>query len=464
VTTAYRPFPDVKDWPRDGVDFVEVDRVKAVSDRLAGTDQRLLSRARETVKRLAAIETGKIEQLYDLERGVTMTAALDGAVLEAAFKDKGKAHALIEGQLAAYDNVLDLATGARPIAEAWIRELHSILCAAQDTYSAIDGQGVAREVELKKGEYKANDNHVKTAKGVHYYAPAIDVAAEMARYVANVSSEEFSHLHLVDQAAYAHFSFVAIHPFADGNGRVARALTSIPTFRTLRVPILITADHRDMYFDSLAAADEGRFDAFRLFLRNRLIESVLFLERSVSRAKGGTPKEIVSRISQNFVTRGGFSHIAIDEAGSRLLEVLEGALNKVVGDPIHRPPGVDWSVGTTTSPRRVESPDHRRVLASPEKMVVFAGFSKPPAEASFAVNIGVEVPSDALAEDFFVLECGPEQRTPRLELLVRDVIPKLSLIAEMNILLLAEDVLDLVGSEVSRLGREKLKLRGYLRN
>jgi hypothetical protein len=45
------------------------------------------------VKRLAAIETAKIEELHDLDRGITMTAAMDSAVLEAAFGNRSNARA-----------------------------------------------------------------------------------------------------------------------------------------------------------------------------------------------------------------------------------------------------------------------------------------------------------------------------------------------------------------------------------
>jgi Fic family protein len=46
----------------------------------------------------------------------------------------------------------------------------------------------------------------------------------MERFVREISSPEFAAAHPIIQAAFAHYVLVAIHPFADGNGRVARAL------------------------------------------------------------------------------------------------------------------------------------------------------------------------------------------------------------------------------------------------
>jgi Fic family protein len=61
---------------------------------------------------------------------------------------------------------------------------------------------------------------------VHFQAPAAtDVAAEMRAFLRwfNASDD----LDLVMKAGIAHFWFVTIHPFDDGNGRIARAITDM---------------------------------------------------------------------------------------------------------------------------------------------------------------------------------------------------------------------------------------------
>lgn len=51
--------------------------------------------------------------------------------------------------------------------------------------------------------------------------------------------------------AWAHLSFVRIHPFFDGNGRVARLLANLPLLRCGQPPLLIAMSRRTEYIDLL---------------------------------------------------------------------------------------------------------------------------------------------------------------------------------------------------------------------
>lgn len=55
--------------------------------------------------------------------------------------------------------------------------------------------------------------------------------------------------------AYAHLQlgFVHIHPFWDGNGRMARLLTNLPVLRSGLLPVVIEVKDRKRYIDTLAA-------------------------------------------------------------------------------------------------------------------------------------------------------------------------------------------------------------------
>ena len=49
-----------------------------------------------------------------------------------------------------------------------------------------------------------------------------------------------------------HISFAAIHPFWDGNGRLARLISNLPLLKSGYLPIIINNEHRQEYITLLS--------------------------------------------------------------------------------------------------------------------------------------------------------------------------------------------------------------------
>lgn len=293
----------------------------------------MLERARNIAKRAAALDTGAIEGLYEVDRGFTYTVAFETAAWEAALSQKGEhVRSLFEAQLHAYDYVLDLATTAEPISEASIRALHEEVCRAQPTYRVMTAVG-PQEQPLPKGQYKALPNHVRTRKGTdHSYAPVDVTPAEMARLVRELRTDEFLAAHPVLQAAYAHYGLVVIHPFADGNGRVARALASAFTYRTIRMPIVIFSEQKNSYLDALEAADNGAYQSFVDFMLARSLDTIKLVDESVRCGLAPSAADSLAVINSLYVTRGGYGQDQVDGAGAKVLEAVAAEVKKIIAE------------------------------------------------------------------------------------------------------------------------------------
>jgi Fic family protein len=71
------------------------------------------------------------------------------------------------------------------------------------------------------------------------------------------SNQLFKELHPVEIAALAHYKFVYIHPFYDGNGRTSRILMNLILMKTGYPPVIIKKEERLNYYEYLEMANQG---------------------------------------------------------------------------------------------------------------------------------------------------------------------------------------------------------------
>jgi Fic family protein len=103
---------------------------------------------------------------------------------------------------------------------------------------------------------------------VHYEAPAADrVRDEMRKFVEWFEKEHSTDLVL--KAGVAHLWFVTIHPFDDGNGRIARAIADMVLARSERTAQRFYSmsaqirQERKAYYEILEATQKGELDITR---------------------------------------------------------------------------------------------------------------------------------------------------------------------------------------------------------
>lgn len=289
--------------------------------------------------RYAAVDTNAIEGIYTVDRGFTRTVATQLASWEAVMDSRG-AHvrAAFEDALEAYGRVLDASTRTVEISELWIKELHQIVCASQDHYTVYTDAGPQRR-PLPKGTYKTMPNSpMRNDETIHAYAPPSDTPAEMYRLVQELRSEAFLTSHPIVQAAYAHYSYVAIHPFADGNGRVARALASVYLYRSPGIPLVVFADQRNEYFDALELADTGNSGPFIEFMAVRTIDAIGIV-RSMLQSAAPPVSQTMKGINQLFGSATQDSDLVAAVVRLRTMAVAE--LKRQISD-ISIPPQLNF--------------------------------------------------------------------------------------------------------------------------
>jgi Fic family protein len=330
IDARYTPFPPFSAWSRLDIPLRvwESERAELTARRQGAGADALAASVRKAMQ-AAAADTGAIEGLYAHDRGFTISVATEVAAWEVELSKKpDDVRALLESQLLAYELALDAATRNTPISEAWIRRLHEVLTAAQAEHEVhvwIGDQLVRQRQTLPHGEYKRFPNHVRLRDGgFHPYAPVLATRDEMTRLVRELGSDEFASAHPVLQAAYAHYGLVAIHPFADGNGRVARALASVYLLRAVSMPLVIFYEQRNSYFESLAAADGGRPEPFVRLIRDASVDML----RIVSDQLRPGPETYASDLERLLTVPGGIAVEDLARAARALLPLVRDEFSR----------------------------------------------------------------------------------------------------------------------------------------
>lgn len=241
--------------------------------RLDALGEQDRARIRRRSLRRLAVETGVLERLYDVDWGLTLTLVAEGLTRDVVERAGGQVDertlATIRAQLDTLDMVLVFVRDERILSASFIKELHHAVVRTQDTYIATDTLGQVVETALPKGVWKTHANHVlRQDNTLLEYSPPEHVASEIDKLIDLWNRLDMTDVHPMIKAAWLHHRFVQIHPFADGNGRVARALTLLVMERHHYAPLVVDRWHRDAYLRALDAANAGSLDELtRLFVK-----------------------------------------------------------------------------------------------------------------------------------------------------------------------------------------------------
>lgn len=464
IEAGYTPVRPFLDWTRD----VAIDESDWLAE-LATFDvaktrakQEDLDRAVKIAARIAAFETGLIERLYATsDRGMTITVAKQAFAWQQALRDDAgdAAEALFEAQLAGYNLVLDVATKRSPVSEAWIRGLHATLTEPQDTYEGHTPDGQVIDLPMLKGAYKEQPNHVRLRDDkIHAYAPVMETPVEMERLVAELQSEPFEKAHPILQAAYAHHGLVAIHPFCDGNGRVARALGSVYTYRAASVPLLIFEDQRDTYFDALAAADSGQPEAFTQLVFEAAIAGVRLVVDYLSAARVRPSTESIDSIRLLLTAQGGLSYHQVDEVAKRLVSEFDGVVRRAIAAQTLTA-GVEMGVASQGGGGPEPREGYRRVVGQPPHFIV--QFRSPtPAAAAVDMHTAVFVNEDKENREVFLLAVlgWPDMV---MSFRITEVVPETTIAARFRMEAFATQMLGAGFEDLNRMAAASFDGSGY---
>ena len=222
--------------------FEKIDQNKARIDALRPMQGELLKQIRDYYKIGLTYSSNAIE-------GNSLTETETKVLLEDGLTVGGKPirdYYEATGHAKAYDYLYTLLQG-KTIGEEQLKTIHRLF------YSQLD--------ETKAGRYRL-ERVIITGSKFPVPQPA-EVEARMREFAGWLAASE-KNMHPVEFAAQAHKRFVFIHPFVDGNGRVARLVMNLCLLRQGYTMAIIPPVLRGEYIALLEKAhvDDAGFVSF----------------------------------------------------------------------------------------------------------------------------------------------------------------------------------------------------------
>ena len=252
---------------------------------------------RRRTLRKQAIETGILERLYDIDWGLTENLIAEGLTKEVVFRSGGEISdgvlATIQAQLDGLELAIEFVKDGRVLSSSFIKELHALITSTQDVYEATDSLGRTVKTKLTHGSFKNWPNNVKRADGsILEFAPPEQVPGEIDRLSQLYGEMIHSRVHPIVSASWLHHRFVQIHPFQDGNGRVARVLAFLSLERDHYPPLVVGRSDRGRYLKTLDIANSGDLAPFSKLFANLAMRSIRGeLKKPISSPAPQTAKE-----------------------------------------------------------------------------------------------------------------------------------------------------------------------------
>lgn len=144
-----------------------------------------------------------------------------------------------------------------PLTETFIRQLHHTMLREDYTvYRQLPNGGQTSYV-VHAGRYKTRPNSVMTSAGeVFEYASPEETPMLMYDLVKWYNDEEKKNLlSAIEIASLFHYRYIRIHPFEDGNGRIARLMVNFILLRHNYPMLVIHSKNKNAYLNALRLAD-----------------------------------------------------------------------------------------------------------------------------------------------------------------------------------------------------------------
>ncbi len=218
-----------------------------------------------------------------------------------ALQREARAHIEVQRLIDAGDDPKE-----HPASEVYVRWIHREFCSRlPDALLWVEHPMTKRRVKVVPGVFRDGDVEV----GRYIPPPADQIASFLRRFEQAYGSNNLSRVQSITGIAAAHHRFLWIHPFYDGNGRVARLMSHAMLLRAgvgsclwsvsrglarnnaeYKTRLMAADARRQSDFDGRGARSDSQLEEFCVFFLRTCIDQVEFMESLIQ------PGELLRRM------------------------------------------------------------------------------------------------------------------------------------------------------------------------
>jgi hypothetical protein len=229
-------------------------------------------------------------------------------------------------------------------------------------------------------------------------------------------------------------------------------------YRAASVPLVIFADQKVEYFDSLVSADAGNYRPFIDFILDRAVDTIRLVADQIS----GVAESQLTQLRDLLTSHGGLSHAEIDQIGYRVQALVLAELQSQASS-LGLPPGVTVNVQTMQGGGpAAEGPDHRPLLSQGPQWIMLWGQVNPPAQAHAQYQIRLLTTRQQDAR--FAYRLGIDGKDEVFDFRLRDVDPQPTSAFNLRLAAWIRHILKNFLTELTAGADAALKASGYRHN
>lgn len=237
------------------IDVLLLKKIEEKKNRL----DKLRPLSKDALKKI--LEDIRLRHTYhsDAIEGNTLTLQETKLVLEGGVTIGGKPlkdHIEAQNDAEAFDLMVELVHAKKSISQEIIQQIHEVVT-----------KGILKDA----GKYRTENVRITGSKTTPpSYSKIVKL---MEDYVQNIRQLK---LNPIKKTAFIHHELVRIHPFIDGNGRIARLITNLYLMKQGYPPVILKKEDRYKYYRTLQKADEGNLSSFATFIAKAVNEALMY--------------------------------------------------------------------------------------------------------------------------------------------------------------------------------------------